>query len=116
MQYSSTLPPKESINETLNADWDPEDLVRSIFSTLANKDAFEIFKLAEKGIDASTDILRQGQFSKKRYYVRLGELLKLGLVTKDHGRYIQTSLGRLVQDTTMHLEKSYSKVDGSFSR
>ena len=87
-----------------------EELVRSVFASLSNRDSFEIFKLAASGIDASTAILRERNFSRKRYYGRLAELVRLGLVKKDFGRYVLTNLGRFVYDATMLLERSFTNL------
>jgi len=69
---------------------------RSIHSVLSNADSVRIFALATEGIDASTSVLQKYNFTKKRYYGRLKELVDLGLVFKDHGAYRHTRLGSLV--------------------
>ena len=68
----------------------------SIHSALANSDSLRIFNLTEGGIDASTSALSKYNFTKKRYYGRLKELVDLGLVFKDHGEYRHTPLGSKV--------------------
>lgn len=87
-----------------------EELVRLVFASLSNRDSFEIFKLAAGGIDASTAVLRERNFSRKRYYGRLSELVKLGLIRKEFGRYVLTGLGRFVYDSTILLEKSFTSI------
>ncbi|MGA2875040.1 MAG: hypothetical protein ABSE82_05805 [Nitrososphaerales archaeon] len=71
---------------------------RQIFSTLANEDALRIFGLAASGIEASKCVLVENHFSKKRYYVRLGELVEIGLVAKEKGVYRHTILGSIVYE------------------
>lgn len=105
MQPASTIIRNASMSE-MQTGLPSDELVRSIFAVLSNRDSFEIFMLAARGIDASTEILRMGKFSRKRYYVRLGQLIKLGLVHKEAGRYVQTSLGMIVSDTTKKLEQA----------
>jgi predicted transcriptional regulator len=71
----------------------------SILAALSNKDSFEIFMLAASGIDATTDVLREHQFSRKRYYVRLKKLSDLGLIHKESKRYRHTILGGKVYES-----------------
>lgn len=72
---------------------------RKIFSTLANEDALRIFSLAADGIEAGRGFLQENDFTKKRYYVRLGELVDMGLVTKEKGVYRHTPLGSIVYES-----------------
>ncbi|MFI5420943.1 MAG: hypothetical protein ACHQ1H_08250 [Nitrososphaerales archaeon] len=73
--------------------------VRDIHSALSNSDSLRIFNLAAEGIDASTSVLEKHQFTKKRYYGRLKELVDLGLVFKNEGEYKQTPLGKMIFDS-----------------
>lgn len=76
-----------------------EAKARNIHSALSNSDSLRIFNLAADGIDASTSVLEKYQFSKKRYYGRLKELVDLGLIAKEDGEYRHTSLGTLVYES-----------------
>lgn len=76
-----------------------EAKARNIHSALSNTDSLRIFNLAAEGIDASTSVLAKYQFSKKRYYGRLKELVDLGLVAKEAGEYKHTALGNLVYES-----------------
>jgi len=73
-----------------------EARARNIHSALSNGDSLRIFNLAAEGIDASTSVLEKYQFTKKRYYGRLKELVDLGLIVKEDGEYRHTALGNLV--------------------
>jgi hypothetical protein len=73
-----------------------ETKARNIYSALSNGDSLRIFNLAAQGIDASTSVLAKYQFTKKRYYGRLKELVDLGLIAKEDGEYRHTMLGRMV--------------------
>ncbi len=73
-----------------------EARARNIHSALSNSDSLRIFNLAAEGIDASTSVLEKYQFTKKRYYGRLKELVDLGLIAKEDGEYRHTALGNLV--------------------
>jgi predicted transcriptional regulator len=76
-----------------------EAKARNIYSALSNSDSLRIFNLASEGIDASTSVLEKYQFTKKRYYGRLKELVDLGLVMKEDGEYRHTTLGSLIFET-----------------
>lgn len=67
-----------------------------IHSALSNCDSIRIFNLAATGIDASTSVLQKHQFTKKRYYGRLKELVDLGLIFKNNGEYKHTALGSAI--------------------
>ena len=73
--------------------------VTDIYSVLANKDCFQIFCLASEGIHASTKILGEYKFSKKRYYVRLKQLIRTRLVLKEGRFYRHTALGRTIYES-----------------
>lgn len=73
--------------------------VTDIYSVLANKDCFQIFCLASEGIHASTKILREYKFSKKRYYVRLKQLIRTKLVLKEGRFYRHTALGKTIYES-----------------
>src|SRR5579862_7625035 len=73
-----------------------ETRAREIHSALSNGDSLRIFNLAAAGIDASTSVLEKYQFTKKRYYGRLKELVDLGLIFKENGEYRHTKLGNMV--------------------
>ena len=79
-----------------NTSLEMETRAREIHSALSNSDSLRIFNLAADGIDASTSVLEKHQFTKKRYYGRLKELVDLGLVFKENGEYKQTKLGSMV--------------------
>jgi hypothetical protein len=75
-----------------------EAQMRAIHSTLSNKDALQIFNMAAEGITASLEAVAANKLSKKRYYVRLRELIILGLIYKANGVYRQTALGTVVYE------------------
>lgn len=109
MESQSTFP-----SQVHSALWEmipSETIVREIYSALANTDSYRIFRLASDGIDASSEVLEEQSFSKKRYYVRLRKLIQLGLVRKDSGKYVHTNLGRLVHEATKQLEFQIARHD-----
>jgi predicted transcriptional regulator len=89
----------DNISSSVNATPEVETKARNIYSALSNSDSLRIFNLAASGIDASTSVLEKYQFSKKRYYGRLKELVDLGLVAKADGEYRHTTLGNLVYES-----------------
>jgi hypothetical protein len=65
----------------------------SINAALSNADSLLLFDLASRGLRAGTSGISDHNFSKKRFYVRLKELVDLGLVEKEHGVYRHTPFG-----------------------
>ena len=89
-----------------------ETKARNIYSALSNGDSLRIFNLAAVGIDASTSVLEKHQFTKKRYYGRLKELVDLGLIVKEDGEYRHTTFGNLIFETQVKdLEQILLKKD-----
>jgi hypothetical protein len=85
---------------------DLQKQIMNIHSALSNSDSLRIFNLAATGIDASTSVLQKHQFTKKRYYGRLKELVDLGLIYKNSGEYKHTAVGSAIfQSQVKNLEQ-----------
>jgi len=69
--------------------------LEKIFSSLGSEDALKIFQEAKEGIRNSTETKKKLGLTQKRYYTRLNELLKVGLLQKQDGAYRHTSLGKI---------------------
>jgi len=67
----------------------------NIISSLANEDALKIFNEAKDGITSSSETIKKLGLTQKRYYVRLNELLKAGLIQKRDNMYQHTTLGKI---------------------
>jgi predicted transcriptional regulator len=89
---------QQQIEQAREPDFDIKEWGRTIHFALSNRDAYEIFCLTADGINASTNILREQSFSRKRYYTRLKGLVDLGLVHKEGGKYKHTALGSIVYE------------------
>jgi predicted transcriptional regulator len=85
------------VNELVEAASEDEYL-RDLFFALSNRDSLRIFRFASEGIPASKSALEQYQFSKKRYYPRLKQLIGLGLISKQEGTYKHTPLGAIIYE------------------
>lgn len=64
-----------------------------ILSSLANEDAIKVFLAARRGITKSTRTIEELGLTQKRYYTRLKELIKAGLVEKRDDTYQLTTIG-----------------------
>lgn len=73
-----------------------------ILNSLANDDALNIFIAAQKGITKSTQTIKELELTQKRYYTRLGSLMKVGLVERTNIGYEMTSLGRLIHNVLIN--------------
>jgi len=70
----------------------------SILKTISNPDALRLFLHTGEGIKNSTYAMEELNLTPKRYYARLRELVKIGLVMKKDGVYRQTGLGEMFHD------------------
>ena len=108
--------PSAALLDSLSGEWNATELARRIHCVLSNKDSLRIFALAASGIMATTDEIEKSSLTKKRYYVRLKQLIDLGLVAKKtNGQkiggkrqfYEQTLFGRIVyREHVLKLEGS----------
>jgi len=69
--------------------------IEKILTSLANRDAINIFKEAKNGITSSTKAIKELKLTQKRYYTRLGQLIEAGLIEKNEDAYQQTLFGKL---------------------
>jgi len=87
-----------------------EEMVR-VFSALANQDALRIFAAARDGIGSSTKTIRELGLTQKRYYTRLNELIKAGLIEKNEETYQHTMLGKLCYKLGEVFDKALGQRD-----
>jgi predicted transcriptional regulator len=66
-----------------------------ILDALGNQDALSIFIYVEKGMPSSKHAIQELGLTQKRFYSRLKELIKVGLIEKNEGEYRYTTLGRV---------------------
>ncbi|MEM1951616.1 MAG: hypothetical protein QXE95_06785 [Candidatus Nitrosocaldus sp.] len=74
-----------------------------LLGILAKQDALTIFLESIEGIDASTDTPERLGMSKKQYYTRLKQLMDAGLITKSKGKYVQTTMGKILYERCLQL-------------
>ncbi|MDH2908091.1 MAG: hypothetical protein PXX83_08365 [Candidatus Nitrosotalea sp.] len=75
------------------------DTIRKIIdllSVLSKPDAIRIFILARDGIKSRLDTPLEIGLTRKQYYSRLSQLVKIGLVTKDKSVYKHTMFGEII--------------------
>ena len=69
--------------------------MEKILSSLANEDSLKIFYAADEGITSSTKTIKGLGLTQKRYYTRLNQLIKAGLIEKNENTYQHTMLGKI---------------------
>ncbi|MDQ1279183.1 MAG: hypothetical protein QG670_443 [Thermoproteota archaeon] len=74
------------------------DEIEVILNAISNKDALKILIKCKKGIEKPTKTIKQLGLTQRRYYARLSELIKRGLVEKKDESYYLTTLGEVVYD------------------
>ncbi len=99
-----------------NKDSEPFDIagINRILSVLANEDALKILIAAKEGISNSTNVIRELGLTQKRYYTRLKELTKTGLIEKNDEVYRLTTIGMIcynLSDVFNNALKSRSYLD-----
>ena len=66
-----------------------------ILDALGNQDALSIFIYVDKGMTSSKLAIQELGLTQKRFYSRLKELIEVGLIEKNEGGYVYTTLGRV---------------------
>lgn len=70
--------------------------ITDLLSVLSKPDAIRIFILARDGIKSKLDTPSEIGLTRKQYYSRLSQLVKLDLVTKDESAYRHTMFGEII--------------------
>ena len=69
--------------------------IGKILNSLANEDALKIFLAAKEGIEKSTKTIKELKLTQRRYYLRLKELIKVGVIESRDDVYQLTTLGNI---------------------
>jgi predicted transcriptional regulator len=75
-----------------------------IIKVLRNEDSLNIFLISEKGITGSKEDIRNFGLTQKRFYLRVKELIDVGLIEKKEGKYKLSELGKIIFNTIIKLE------------
>ncbi len=82
-----------------------------LLSIISKPDALKIFVVARDGIKSQINTHSEIGLTKKQYYLRLRQLVKLGLVTKDENVYRHTMFGKIIYNN--YLSKLCTEVTHS---
>ena len=90
-------------------------VIQDILSTISDDKSLAIFRvIAEEGTSgiASYIINRDLQLTHKKYYRRLADLVKNGLIIRKEGskKYILTSLGKVVYSNLLSIQYSIDNI------
>lgn len=82
-----------------------EDMSKiGILSAISEKKGSDIFKSIAT-TTANTDVLiTKLKLTRKQYYSRMSNLVRLGLVKRESGRYLLTSFGKVIYSSYLRLE------------
>ncbi len=83
-----------------------EDILKetsNILVILSKYDALKIFLECIEGIEADTNAADRLGLTKKQYYTRLKQLVDAGLIEKSKGKYVHTTLGKLIYDKAIRM-------------
>ena len=77
----------------------------SIISTISDSKALLLFKaIAASDNDCSEILITKLKLTRKQFYSRIEELMKADLVKRIRGRYILTSLGKIILSMILKME------------
>jgi predicted transcriptional regulator len=80
-----------------------------ILKAISDSKALVTFDTIAHSSTSTTDMLiTKLKITRKQYYSRLSALTKAGLVQRKSGRYSLTSLGKIIHNTQLLLEKAVS--------
>lgn len=74
-----------------------------VLTILSKYDALKIFLQGVEGIEAETSAPEKIGLTKKQYYTRLKQLVDAGLIEKSKGKYVQTTLGKIIYEKALQL-------------
>jgi predicted transcriptional regulator len=78
-----------------------------ILKSISDSKALVIFNTIAHSSTSTSDILiTKLKITRKQYYSRLSALTKAGLLQRKNGRYSLTSLGKVIHNTQLSLEKA----------
>ena len=82
----------------------------SVLKMISDEKALVIFSdIVVSGNENDRSIsIKQINLSSKKYHDRLSSFLKAGLIRRHNGKYIPTSLGRIIYDSLMIIEEALS--------
>ncbi len=75
----------------------------NILGILSKYDALKIFLHSIEGIEADTNASDKLGLTKKQYYTRLKQLVDAGLIEKRQGKYVHTTLGKVIYDKAIRM-------------
>jgi predicted transcriptional regulator len=91
--------------------------IQKVLEVISNEESQELFNAIAEDKN-SYDVVDSGIMSRKQYYLRLGKLVKLGLVKRVGKRYALTTFGYVVYETQLTLVMvitSYNPVNSADS-
>ena len=91
-------------SESLTKSVSLSNIVRSI----SHENGFALLRTIalESGVNDSDIIKTKSRLTRKQYYSRLADFIKVGLVKRKNGKYFLTALGKVVYNNQRILESS----------
>jgi predicted transcriptional regulator len=76
----------------------------TILSAISEKKGSDIFKSIAMATANTGVLITNLKLTRKQYYSRMSNLVRLGLVKRQNGRYLLTSFGKVIYSSYMSLE------------
>ncbi len=79
--------------------------MHEIIQSVSSRENLTLFQMAQAGIRYNSALLERSRISRKQYYKALKVLRNAGLIRKFESKYFHTTLGRLVYNEILKIEK-----------
>lgn len=79
--------------------------MHEIIQSVSSRENLTLFQMAQAGIRYDPALLERSGISRKQYYKALRVLRDVGLIRKFESRYFHTTLGKLVYQEILKIEK-----------
>jgi predicted transcriptional regulator len=78
----------------------------SVLRTIADDKSLELFTTVALETIDSKNLKNRTKLTRKQYYSRLSRMIRVGLVRRKNGKYILTTLGKIVYESKLTIENA----------
>jgi predicted transcriptional regulator len=82
----------------------------TILNAISDRTASDIFRCVASTHPNSELLKTHLKLTRKQYYARMSLLIKAGLVKKEKGRYLLTTLGKVISAAQLNLEEKFESA------
>jgi predicted transcriptional regulator len=78
----------------------------AVLRTIADDKSLELFTTVALETIDSKNLKNRTKLTRKQYYSRLSRMIRVGLVRRKNGKYILTTLGKIVYESKLTIENA----------